>query len=281
MSTVHQVNNLQRLSTHVQQNRFYLLFVRVGLITFGLVYGLLGILVAQIAFSGGLSENPASFHTVLAAVARQPFGHLLLLVAASGLGVIAVWQAIEALVGYAHLKGIRRFNRRMSSTGRAVIYASLSAFAVMIALQVPLRGADWPGLVDEALSRPGGRLTVLIVGVVMMGIGFGQIGRGLGRIFVDEFRGPVAKWVVVAGMIGYSMLGSSLILIGGLVAWSSISAVPEYAGTMNDAVRFLVGLPLGRVMGALVAAGFWSFAMFCLMWSTQPLHATHGQKSGG
>ncbi|MHA2787698.1 DUF1206 domain-containing protein [Corynebacterium sp. S7] len=262
--------------TKVQNNMFYRLFVRVGLIVFGLVYGLLGVLVLQVAWNFNDSYHDASFVSVLAGIDELPLGNLLLIIAAVGLFVIALWQLIECLLGYTHLGRIRMFNRRIASAGRAIIYSSVGFLALFTGLHIrgPFGETTMAGIVAHLLESTTGRWIVFGVGCVAVSIGIGQIGRGLGRIFVDEMVGKVPRWVVVLGMIGYGMLGLSLVLIGALVAWSAISAVPSYAGTMDTAIHFLVGLPLGSIMGTIVAAGFICFAVFCMAWSTRPLHAT-------
>ena len=199
----------------------------------------------------------------------------LLLVAATGLFFLVVWQVIEALFGYAHLHGIRRFNRRIASVGRALLYFAVGVLALLVALNIRGVGGgpSWSDVVSGLMARPGGRLAVLLGGVIVTSIGLGQIGRGVGRIFVDEFSGRVKTWVVVLGTFGYMALGTSLSIIGGLFAWSAITASPKYAGTMNHAIYFLLNQPLGSWLLTVVAAGFIAFAVFCTAWSTQPLHA--------
>ncbi|WIM67794.1 hypothetical protein QP027_12100 [Corynebacterium breve] len=194
--------------------------------------------------------------------------------------MIALWQVIEALVGYVHLRGVRRFNRRVASVGRAFMYLGLGALTFLVALDVELRGnTTWADIVDEALGRRGGRQLIVAVGCVIIAIGIGQMGRGIGRIFVDEFEGPVSRWVVALGLVGYVMLGLSVVLVGGALVWSAISVHPEYAGTISTVIKILVETPLlGPVLGTIVAAGFVSFAVFCIAWSTQPLHATRVER---
>ena len=269
------MGEIERLSARVQNNRLYLALVRVGLVVFGLVYGLLGAIVLRIAWGDYNVDRNASFRSVLDYVASRPFGNGLLIVAATGLFFLVIWQLIEAMFGYVHLGGLRRFNRRIASLGRALIYLAVGVLALLVALNIRGVGGgpSWSDVVAGLMSRPGGRLAVLLGGVVVISIGVGQIGRGIGRIFVDEFVGPVKTWVVALGTFGYMALGTSLSIIGGLFAWSAIVAVPQYAGTMNHAIHFLLNQPLGSWLLTVVAAGFIAFAIFCMAWSTQPLHA--------
>ncbi|WP_180339745.1 DUF1206 domain-containing protein [Corynebacterium tapiri] len=265
----------------MQRHPLYRAFVPVGLITFGLVYGIMGLIALQIAFSGGDDQYHASFHSALLAVARRPLGNVLLLVAVVGLVVVALWQVIEAGVGYRHLSGIRRFNRRIASVGRALLYLGVAAAALLVALEVRPgfagfesgSGASWSSFVSWLFGFSGGRWAVCAGGLVVAGIGIGQIGRGLGRIFVDEFDGDVPRWIVALGMFSYVMLGMSLTLVGLLFSWAGVSAHPEWAGTMNHAFHFVVDQPLGRWLLVLIASGFIAFAVFCMAWSSRAFHA--------
>ena len=266
--------DLEGWSTRVQNSRIYQVLVRVGLVVFGLVYGLLGAIVLRIAWSDFDVDRNASIRTVLDSVAAQPFGDGILLVAAVGLFCLVVWQVIEALFGYVHLDGIRRFNRRIASAGRALIYLGFGVLALLVSLNIRglAGGASWSAVVAEVMEHPGGQIAVLAGGVIVISIGIGQIGRGLGRIFVDEFAGEVRTWVVVLGMFGYAMLGTSLVIVGGLFSWSAVTASPQWAGTMNHAIYFLLQQPMGSWLLTVVAAGFVAFAVFCVAWSSQPLH---------
>lgn len=266
--------DIEGWSTRVQNNRVYQVLVRVGLVVFGLVYGLLGAIVLRIAWSDFDVDRNASIRTVLDNVAAQPFGDGILLVSAVGLFFLVIWQVIEALFGYVHLDGIRRFNRRVASVGRALIYLGFGVLTLLGALNIRgvTGGASWSQVVAEVMEHPGGQFAVLVGGVIVISIGIGQIGRGVGRIFVDEFAGEVRTWVVVLGMFGYTMLGTSLVIVGGLFSWSAITASPQWAGTMNHAIYFLLQQPLGSWLLSVVAAGFVAFAVFCVAWSAQPLH---------
>lgn len=268
----------RRFATRIQRHRFYRLFVAVGLVSFGVVYAVLAILALQLAWGDPARQLDASYAGALTQVAEEPLGTALLIIAAAGLYVLVVWQIIEALLGYSHLTGLRRFNRRIGSVGRAIIYFGVGSLALVIALDVRAPGSrvTWDELLTRVMAVEAGRIVVLASGLIVIGVGIGQMGRGLGRIFVDEFEGDVPTWIVVLGMIGYAMLGLSLIVIGFLFSWAAISAQPDFAGTMNTALHFLDQQPFGRWLLSIIAAGFSCFAVFCFAWSTRSFHELGG-----
>ncbi len=72
---------------------------RGGLIAYGVVHLLVGWLALQIAWgtSGGTSADTSG---ALQTLADQPFGEVLLWVAAVGLVALALWQVSEAIWGH-------------------------------------------------------------------------------------------------------------------------------------------------------------------------------------
>jgi Domain of Unknown Function (DUF1206) len=68
---------------------------RVGLVARGLVYAVIGLLALKLAIGDGGSAH--SQRGALETISRQPFGAVLLIALAAGLGAYAIWQATIAL----------------------------------------------------------------------------------------------------------------------------------------------------------------------------------------
>src|SRR5215212_9248079 len=71
---------------------------QVGVAAIGIVYLLLAWISLQVAFGG--SDQPADNTGALREIAEQPFGKVLLGVMAIGLFFYAVWQFVEAAIGF-------------------------------------------------------------------------------------------------------------------------------------------------------------------------------------
>src|SRR6476620_8736757 len=71
---------------------------RAGFVARGLIYGIIGILAIKLVVgAGGKTTNQEG---ALATVARQPFGKVLLILIAIGLGGYALWRLLRALLGH-------------------------------------------------------------------------------------------------------------------------------------------------------------------------------------
>src|SRR6476469_310230 len=71
---------------------------RAGFVARGLIYGIIGILAIKLALgAGGKTTNQQG---ALKTIANQPFGKVLLILVAIGLGGYAVWRLLRALLGH-------------------------------------------------------------------------------------------------------------------------------------------------------------------------------------
>ena len=72
--------------------------VRPRFVARGLIYGIIGILAIKLAVgAGGTTTNQQG---ALKTIAQQPFGKVLLILVAIGLGGYALWRLTHALLGH-------------------------------------------------------------------------------------------------------------------------------------------------------------------------------------
>ena len=77
--------------------------MRAGIVAFGVVHLLIAWIALQLAWT---TENRnANTRGALHSLAAQPFGGVLLWVTAIGLVGLAIWQALEAVIGAANVEG--------------------------------------------------------------------------------------------------------------------------------------------------------------------------------
>ena len=71
---------------------------RAGFVARGLVYGIIGVLALKLALGHGgkLTNQQGALQTV----AHQPFGKVLLMLVAVGLGGYALWRLVRAAIGH-------------------------------------------------------------------------------------------------------------------------------------------------------------------------------------
>src|SRR5947208_15189969 len=102
---------------------------RPGLIARGVVYGVIGVLAIKMAVgSAGTAPNQQG---ALQAIARQPFGKVLLIALAVGLAGYAGWRLVRAATG----RGAEERDsglKRLAAAGSALVYGALFVVAVKV-----------------------------------------------------------------------------------------------------------------------------------------------------
>jgi hypothetical protein len=239
---------------------------RVGLVA----YGVLNLLVAFIAIkvaTGGSSQE-ASKSGALQEVAEKPFGAALLWIMAVGLAALAIWQASEAIWGYAGA-GKKRTMKRVGSAGRAVVFAAAAVSSAKFALG---HGQSQSGKSTSAtgklMQEPMGRVLVIIIGLAIIGVALFIAWHGLSKRFADDLdlsrANRKAKTAAIRlGQVGYAGIGAAYVVVGALVVTAAATFDPDKASGLDGAIKTIAGEPFGAVLLWLVALGFVCYGVFC------------------
>jgi hypothetical protein len=242
---------------------------RVGLIAYGVVHIVIGILAFQIAWGGSTTEN-ADLTGALRTLGDQPLGGALLWIVAVGLVALALWQASEAIFGHPRREGLERVRRRVTSGVKALFYAALGASAIMISLGNGSSGAQSKEqAISGILAWPGGTVVVVVAGLITMGIGVAGVIQGVVMSFrekLDTSSLSVGARVVLErlGQTGYIVKGLVLLLVGGMVGYAAIAFDRKQASGLNDAVSAILAQPFGRFLLTALALGFAAFGLFTI-----------------
>lgn len=253
-------------------SRPFTALIRVGLVAFGVVHLLIGWIALQVAWGLPGGGQEASQEGALAKMAGSGIGAVLLGVTAAGLAVLAVWQAAEAAWGHRDRPpGGKRIRKRLSSAGRAIIYAGLAWTAVRTLTTGSQSGdAQGESLTGRVLAAPFGRVLVLLAAAAIVAVGVRLILRGARRKFTRDLDGGVDRRAVLLGQVGYVAKGLALVVVGGLIAWAGFSYNPERAGGLDDALTTIHDAPFGPVLLTLMALGFVAFGVYCFFWARHP-----------
>lgn len=247
---------------------------RIGLVAYGVVHLLIGVIALQIAW--GESGGDASTSGALKTIAQQPFGGTMLWVCAFGLAALTVWQLLTAIWGFqTEQDDMDRLRKRLSAVGRAGVYAVLSFSAARIAGGSggsSSSDSKEEGLTASLLSGPAGRVLVASIGVVILAVAISQIVRGLTEKFTHDLTssatsGASGTAIVRVGKIGYLGKGVAIGIVGVLFGWAAISYDPEKAGGLDDALQTVRDQPYGPYLLTLVAIGLAAFGLFCFAWA--------------
>jgi hypothetical protein len=251
-----------RTAQHAQQSRLYDASITVGLIAYGVVHLLIAWIALQLA-SGGTSEQ-ASQQGALQELASKPFGTVLLWIVAIGLFALVIWRAME--LAYGQLKT----EKKVQSAGRGLVYLVLGISAVKLA--VGSGGGNQKALTARLMAHGPGRVLIVVVGLVILGVGVRQLYKSWTKKFTEDLTGGVSSTTILLGRIGYAAKGIAFVITGALFAWAAISYDPNKAGGLDTALRTLKDQPFGSVLLTLVALGFGCFGVYCFVWSRNAKH---------
>ena len=256
-------------SAQIRGSRWYHVLIGIGLVSYGLVHLLLAWLAGKVAIGGG---GDASSQGAMKEVAKQPLGAALLWIMAVGLFSLVIWQILEAIVGHEESDRRRRITRRLSSIGRAIVYAALGVIAVRVAIG----SGSSSGKAEDTLSArlmelPAGRFLVAAVGIGVIAVGVSQIVKGIRRKFIQrDLDGSAPRSVAWLGTAGWVAKGIALGAIGGLFGLAAITYDPKKAGGMDQALAAVRDQPFGPFLLFAIAVGIAAFGVYCFFWARHP-----------
>ena len=254
-----------RTAQKARQSRLYDVSITVGLIAYGVVHLLVAWIALQLAW--GSTSEEASHSGALHELASKPFGGFLLWVVAFGLFALVVWKVLELV--YGHLDT----HKKVSSAGRAVVYLYLGISAVKIASgSGGSSSGKSSGITAKLMENAAGRVLLVIVGLVVIGIGVYQIYKAVKKKFIEDLTGGVAESTILLGRIGYAAKGIAFVIVGGLFVWAALSYEPEKAGGLDAALHTVREQAFGSVLLTLMALGIACFGAYCFVWSRNAKH---------
>ncbi|HHU39790.1 MAG TPA: DUF1206 domain-containing protein [Propionibacterium sp.] len=259
----------------VEQSTAYQGLVKVGLVFYGLVHLLIAWLAIQLALGNGGGEE-ASNTGALRSLAETPLGAGLLWVVAVGFFALVVWQLVSAAIGFHEFDGFKRLRKRVSAALRAVLYGYLGFASAQIAAG---SGADEGGgdskesLSQGLLSLPFGQLLVGIVGLAVVGYGIGQIVKAFRTSFHDDLDTTLTGKSLRLTQAGFVAKGIAIGIVGALFLWAAVTADPEKAGGMDQALQRVLEQPFGSWLLIALAMGVGAYGIYCFFWARHPKHA--------
>lgn len=239
---------------------------RVGLVARGVVYAVIGILAFKLAVgSGGKTTSQSG---ALQTVAKQPFGVVLLVALAIGLGAYAVWRLIEGVAG-SRPGDDGAVQRRVAAVGSALAYAALCVTAVKIIAGAHASGGSPKPAAAGVLGWPGGPVIVAIGGLVVVGIGAYQGHKGIARKFLEDShtermgQGTETAFTTL-GVVGHVARAVTFVLIGYGLIKAAVDYSPKSAVGLDGALQKLVHASAGPLLLGVVALGFIAFALYSI-----------------
>jgi hypothetical protein len=252
----------------VARSRGFEWLARSGFVARGLIYGIIGILAIEVALGvGGTTTNQQG---ALKTIAHQPFGEVLLILVAIGLGGYALWRLVHALLGYGPEDSDSGFER-LAAVGSGIVYAGLCVIAVEILLGSGSSGGSSSASNTTAgvFGWPAGTWLVGIAGGVLIGIGLYQGYRALSKDFLkdsktEQMSARTRSWIEWIGSFGHLARMVIFGLVGLFLIKAAIDYNPDKAVGLDGALAKLAHASYGPFLLGIVAAGLIAFGVYSL-----------------
>jgi hypothetical protein len=240
--------------------------VRVGLIAYGVVYGLVGWLALQLALGdrSGAVNSQGALHEL----AQQPLGLVLLWAVAFGLVLLVLWRLLELVTGHRDKDGAELWRKRAVDAGKACLYGVLALSAFSVALGSKSSESKSDTFTAKLMSYPFGVWLVGAAGLAVIGFGVAQIWIGLSEKHSKELAaegksGHAGSAYLLLGKIGYTAKGIAIGLVGGLFCYAALTHDPKKSGGLDAALQQVLEQPFGRVLLAAIGIGLICYGLFC------------------
>ncbi|HEY8855097.1 MAG TPA: DUF1206 domain-containing protein, partial [Candidatus Dormibacteraeota bacterium] len=174
---------------HAAANPQLELLERLGYVVRGVLYVVMGFLALRIALAtpGGKATDLSGS---LVWLIGNPFGKLVLIVTIIGLVAYSIWGFVRAIYDPLHrgrdAKGIMA---RLGFVTSAVSYLAIAFFAITIlAGQGSASHDSTQKTVSTLLANPGGGFFTILLGVISIGIAFGQFLEAYRATFKNDLK---------------------------------------------------------------------------------------------
>jgi hypothetical protein len=261
------VQSAQMGGEKVAQSRAFEWLARSGFVARGLIYVLIGILAAKLAFGAG--GRTANQQGALKTIAAQPFGKVLLILVAIGLAGYALWRLLRALLGHGPEDSDSTFER-VAALASGVVYAGLCAIAVEILLGSGGGSSENAGRTTAGVfGWPAGTWLVGIAGAVLIGVALYQGYRGISRDFLEDSKTEqmstrVRSWIEWIGSFGHLARMIVFGLVGAFLIKAAIDFNPKKAVGLDGALAKLSHHSYGPFLLGVVAFGLLAFGLYSL-----------------
>lgn len=242
---------------------------RTGLAARGVVFLLLGYLVARVADGalGPSNQSPASLPGVAQALDRERGGTVALGVLAAGLLLYALFSLLDTVLHHNdESPAAKRWGDRALSAWGVVMYLAFAAYCIDVAVTTGSRRQTGSSdqhrttqLSAEVLRWPGGVVWLGLLGTVITVMGVFLVARAARRTFrprLQRQRMTRRAWITanVLGTLGYLGRAALFLIVGGCILAAAVEDDPRYGQGVNGAVRVLAADAAGRILLLAVAA---------------------------
>lgn len=243
-------------------------FSRVGYMTKGLVYMIIGILALLAAFGTG-GETTGTTGAV-ESISTMPFGKLLLWIIGIGLFGYITWNLIKAIKDpQGEGSDTKGWIKRIGYFVSAIIYGNLAIAAILLALRQKSSsgGESEKEISARLMEQPFGVWLVGLLGLIILIYGIYELQSGARLKFMEQLKthemsAKEKDAAEKAGRVGLIARGVVLSMIGFFFIRTAWTHNPEESKGVEGALDELASQPYGMVILAIVSAGFILYGIY-------------------
>lgn len=243
-------------------------FGRFGFMSKGIVYGMIGVLAALAAFGSGGAKTGTS--GALQAIAKMPFGEVVLWIIGIGLIGYILWEFILAIKDPENEgTGAKGLIKRTGYFISGIIYANLAFGAIKLASHTGNAGSgnSEKTISAKLMEQPFGVWLVGIVGAIIIGYGIYELFKGGKEKFMSSFKtnemnNKERKIARLSGKLGLISRGIVLTMVGFFFVRTAYTHNPNQSKGLGGALTELASQPFGQFLLAIVAIGLILYGVY-------------------
>ncbi len=234
---------------------------RVGFVVSGLLHLLIAYIAVQVAWTGAKARADQS--GALSMLADHSWGKAVLWVGVVGFAGLALWQLAEAAFGAPGRDAKDQAAARSKALAKGLVYLALAfstlSFAKGSGTSSSKQSRD---ATASLMQQTGGRVLVVVVGLVVIGVGAYHVYKGVTRRFHDDLARRPGTGVEYLAVAGYVAKGVALAVVGVLFGIAGLRKQPGQATGLDGALKTLREQPLGSWLLTVVALGLAAYGLY-------------------
>ncbi len=248
---------------------------RLGYAVRGALYAVMGLLALLLVFSVGGGKT-TDLTGSLVVLVSNPWGKLVLIIAAVGLTAYSLWGFTRAIYDPLHRgSDASGYLARLGFVTSALSYAAIVLFTIQLLAGSGATTNDGAQKTIAALlAHPAGGALTILIGLSVIGVAVGQFLESYRATFARDLKGAEMSTsardiVVKLGRFGMFARGVIFLVIGWFVVQAGIHHDPAQTQGFSGAFVFLLNQPFGRTLLGIVALGFVALGLHsfaCARW---------------
>lgn len=257
----HAKNTADRHASKAANHPALIFLARAGFVVSGILHIMIGWIAFKVATGSGGGE--ASNSGAMAEIASSPGGQILLWIMTVGLAALGIWRLTTIFVA-------SEAKEKAKGGVLGVVFLSLAFSTATFAMGGSKSDGDQAsGVTAKVLEMPGGKILIVVAGLVVVGVGLYGIYKGISKKFKEELEagagaGKVGSAIIVAGVAGNTARGIAFCVLGGMIGWSALTADPGKAGGLDVALRTIGEQPFGKILLIAMAIGFALYGLYSI-----------------